>query len=124
MTAVVAEVGVNVPPAPIWRDETTYLAVYVNGGYVEISMADGWSGRLMPDEIASVPTSFAQAIETARSWAARWDGRTRTYRPAVDPECAICESTDCIVPFLNTHVCAHCLNTATLGDARDAMAAR
>lgn len=121
MTAAIAT---EAPPAPIWADDTTGLTVWVNGGLIELNMADGWSGRQLPEEIESLPVEFAQAIAEARAWADRWDVYTGTYRPATDPACVICESTDCVVPFLHTHVCAHCFNTATLGDVRDATAAR
>ncbi|GAS94371.1 uncharacterized protein RMCC_1337 [Mycolicibacterium canariasense] len=116
----------DAPPAPIWRDEASYLTVWVNGGLIEINMGDGWSGRLLPDEVAALPAEFARAIEEARAWAARWDVYTGTYRPAIVElvACVVCTSTDCVVPFLNTHVCASCFNTATLGDVRDAAEAR
>ncbi|WP_349318894.1 hypothetical protein [Mycolicibacterium canariasense] len=124
MTA--AAVAVDAPPAPIWQDETSSLAVWVNGGVIELTMADGWSGRLLLDEVAALPTEFTKAIEAAHWWADRWDSAARCYRPAVVElvACVVCESTDCVVPFLNTHVCASCFNTATLGDVRDATAAR
>ena len=82
MTA--AAISVDAPPVPIWRDEHSDLTVYVNGGLVELNMADGWSGRLTVDEAAAIPAGFTQAIEDARQWAARWDVYTGTYRPAGD----------------------------------------
>ncbi len=76
--------GVDAPPVPIWRDEASDLTVYVNGGLVELNMADGWSGRLTPEQAADIPAGFARAIEEARKWAARWDIYTGTYRLAIE----------------------------------------
>jgi hypothetical protein len=66
------------PPAPIWCDDTSGMAVWVNGGLIEIS--DCWA-RITPDEAAALATEFTKAIEEARGWAARWDGQTRSYYP-------------------------------------------
>lgn len=67
------------PPAPIWLDETSGLAVWVNGGLIEIS--DCFS-RITPEEARQLAAAFAQAITEACAWAARWDGEARTYRTA------------------------------------------
>lgn len=68
------------PPSPIWADEASGMAVWVNGALIEITMAD--LVRITAEEAAPLPAAFAQAIEEARSWAARWDGKARSYRPA------------------------------------------
>lgn len=121
MTATIAT---EAPPSPIWESrDHGGLAVWVNGGLIEVTAGMDFA-RFDADEAAELPVPFAQAIAEARAWAARWDVYTGTYRPATDPACVVCESTDCVVPFLHTHVCAHCFNTATLGDVRDATAAR
>lgn len=66
------------PPCPIWADDgTSGIAVWVNGGLVEITLA-GFA-RLTLDEAADLPAAFTQAIDDARSWAARWDSASRTY---------------------------------------------
>lgn len=70
------------PTAPIWQDETTSLAVWVNGGLIEITMADGWSGRCLPSEVATIGAQLASAIAEATAWAERWDITTGGYRDA------------------------------------------
>lgn len=70
------------PPAPIWQDETTSLAVWVNGGLIEITMADGWSGRCLPAEVATIGAQLSDAIAEATAWAMRWDTTARGYRDA------------------------------------------
>ena len=67
------------PPSPIWRDETTGLAVYVNGGLIEMNMADGWSGRMLPSEVAHIGAGLAAAIAEATAWTERWDIVTGCY---------------------------------------------
>jgi hypothetical protein len=57
------------------------MSVWVNGAMIEITMADGWSGRLTAGESAALPAAFTQAIDAARGWAARWDGAARSYHP-------------------------------------------
>lgn len=89
-----------VPPSPVWGDDRVGAAVYVNGGLVEINLADGWSGRLTPAEAITLMGNLAAAVAQACSWASRWNTDTRTYnditatadvvppigRPAPDPE--------------------------------------
>ena len=70
------------PPAPIWQDDVSGLAVWVNGGLIELSMSDGWSGRMLPSEAEGIPAGFAQAITEAREWVERWDIATGGYREA------------------------------------------
>lgn len=72
----------NRPPGPIWSDEITGMAVHVNGGLVEVSLPDEWSGRLLPSEAATLATEFAAAIAEATAWAERWDIVTGSYRAA------------------------------------------
>lgn len=67
------------PPAPVWGSEG--LAVWVNGGLIEIT-AGGDFIRLAPEEAAALPAGFASAIAAATAWAARWDGTARSYRCA------------------------------------------
>lgn len=76
------------PPGPIWADwnnpeGSIGAAVYVNGGLVEINLADGWSGRLIPAEATKFAADLQAAVAEACSWAERWDGTTRTYREVV-----------------------------------------
>lgn len=69
------------PPSPLWVDDSIELAVWMNGGLVEITLADGWSGRLTPDQAARVDAvGFATALATAQEWAQRWDVDARAYR--------------------------------------------
>ncbi|WP_141772735.1 hypothetical protein [Mycobacterium malmoense] len=63
------------PPAPIWQDPASGMAVWVNGGMVKINY-----GCLTPDEAAALSVAFAAAIEEACAWAARFDIHTRSYR--------------------------------------------
>jgi hypothetical protein len=63
----------------IWADETTDLAVHVNGGLIEITLPDGWSGRCLPSEITGLGAAFTTALAEANAWAARWNPDTRTY---------------------------------------------
>jgi hypothetical protein len=64
----------------IWADSVTDLAVAVNGGLIEISLPDGWSGRCLPSEIADIGTQFAAAIAEATAMTERWDIVTGCYR--------------------------------------------
>ncbi|QDH92482.1 hypothetical protein SEA_DMITRI_39 [Gordonia phage Dmitri] len=78
----------EVPPAPLWSDDLTGLAVWMNGPFIEITMdGEGWSGRLTAEQIATMRVDeFSAALATARAWAARWDITTRRYAPrAVAP---------------------------------------
>ena len=71
----------------IWADETTDLAVHVNGGLIEITLPDGWSGRCLPSEITGLGAAFTTALAEANAWAARWNPDTRTYNEVTsDPE--------------------------------------
>ena len=70
------------PPSPVWCDEVTGAAVCVNGGYVEISVPDGWSGRLTPVEALNLVADMSAAVAEATGWASRWDGVNRQYRKA------------------------------------------
>ena len=63
----------------IWADSVTDLAVAVNGGLIEITLPDGWSGRCLPSEIADIGAEFASAIADATALAARWDIVTGDY---------------------------------------------
>lgn len=67
------------PSSPIWQDDVSGLAVWVNGGLIELTMGDGWSGRLLSTEAASIPAGFAQAIAKAEAWVERWDITTGCY---------------------------------------------
>lgn len=73
------------PPSPIWADDTLGAQVWVNGGNVEINLADGWSGRLTPAEATVLAANLAAAVATACSWAHRWNPQTRSYDEAVTP---------------------------------------
>lgn len=70
------------PPDPVWQDEASGLTVWVNGGLIELTMAEGWSGRLLPSEVANLPEDLSDAINEAASWVDRWDIRTGSYREA------------------------------------------
>jgi|GEM_PF-3475743 len=67
------------PPRPVWADDIIGAAVHVNGGLVEINLADGWSGRLTPAEAVQLAADLQSAVAEANSWAARWNPDTRTY---------------------------------------------
>lgn len=69
------------PPNPIWHDDASGLEVYINGALIELNMGDGWSGRLEPAEAVAAAAGLAAAVADAQTWAARWDGVARTYRP-------------------------------------------
>lgn len=71
------------PPRPIWEDNTLGAAVYVNGGNVEINLADGWSGRLTPAEATVLVGNLTAAVAMACSWANRWNPQTRSYNDEV-----------------------------------------
>lgn len=71
------------PPRPIWEDNTLGARVWVNGGNVEINLADGWSGRLTPAEAICLAGNLAAAVATACSWANRWNPTTRSYNSEV-----------------------------------------
>lgn len=68
------------PPGPLWSDDITGAAVYVNGGYIEINLPDGWSGRLEPGEAVALVAAMSHAVADAKDWAMRWDGEARAYR--------------------------------------------
>lgn len=70
------------PPAPIWADEASGLSVWVNGGLIELTLPDGWSGRLLPEEAATVAAEFAAAVAEATRWTDRWDIVTGDYGDA------------------------------------------
>lgn len=53
--------------------------MWVNGGLIEFSMGDGWSGRLLPSEVAELPAAFTAAVAEAQEWAGRWDITTGSY---------------------------------------------
>lgn len=64
---------------PVWESgdgPSAGLAVYVNGGLIEISCE-----RLLvePDEAGELGLQFVQALVDARRWARRWNTETRTY---------------------------------------------
>ncbi|MGW8935460.1 hypothetical protein [Gordonia terrae] len=68
------------PPKPLWVDESIDLAVWMNGAFVEVTLGEGWSGRLTADQAARIDAAgFAAALVAARDWSARWDVDTRTY---------------------------------------------
>lgn len=67
-----------VPPSPIWVDEVSGMAVWVNGAMIEITVGGDFT-RVTADEAASLPAAFTEAVDEARSWAARWDVAARTY---------------------------------------------
>lgn len=70
----------------VWSDDTTGAAVHVNGGLVEITLPDGWSGRLLPEEATALAAALSTAVAEAGELAARWDRHTRTYTPpSTDP---------------------------------------
>lgn len=71
------------PPSPVWCDESSGLAVWVNGGLVEVTLGDGFA-RLTPEEAAGLPAGFGLAVAEACSWARRWDGVARSYRETGD----------------------------------------
>lgn len=68
------------PPAPVWESVVANASVWVNGGFVEFNLSDGWSGRLLPAEAAQLASELSGAVAEANSWAARWDVYTGTYR--------------------------------------------
>ena len=63
----------------IWADPVTDLAVAVNGGLIEISLPDGWSGRCLTSEVADIGAEFASAVAEAIALANRWDIVTGDY---------------------------------------------
>lgn len=63
----------------IWADPVTDLAVAVNGGLIEISLPDGWSGRCLPREVADLGAQFAAALAEATALTKRWNTETRSY---------------------------------------------
>ncbi len=71
------------PPAPIWESATANASVYVNDGFVEINLGDGWSGRLLPAEAARLVLELSGAVAVANAWANRYDIYTGTYRDEV-----------------------------------------
>ncbi|KPG25859.1 hypothetical protein AN915_27655 [Mycobacteroides immunogenum] len=64
------------PPNPVF--ERGGLAVWVNGGYVEISCPAEFV-RVTPSEASALMPALAAAVADAAAWAHRWDGTTRTY---------------------------------------------
>jgi len=66
--------------AAIWSDDNIGASVYVNGGFVEISLADEWSGRLTPAQAVDFMAKLTTAVAEAASLASRWDAVSRTYR--------------------------------------------
>ena len=73
-----------VPTSLVWEDDAvTGAAVWVNGGLVEVTLPDGWSGRLTPSEALVFADGLAAAVAEAGRLAARWDATTGTYRSAV-----------------------------------------
>jgi len=72
------------PPEPVWESVVANASVWVNGGFVEINLSDGWSGRLLPAEAAQLVLELSGAVAEANSWAARWDVYTGTYRDLTD----------------------------------------
>ena len=65
----------------IWRDDAAGMAVYVNGGYVDINI-DHESTRLEPDEAVTAVAALTVAVAEAAALAARWDGKARRYTEA------------------------------------------
>lgn len=57
----------------VWADPFTDLAVAVNGGLIEISLPDGWSGRCLPSEVDHLGARFAAALDEAIALTKRWD---------------------------------------------------
>jgi hypothetical protein len=75
------DVPVTRPPGPLWSDDITGAAVYVNGGYIEISLPYE-SCRLEPGEAVALVAAMSHAVAEAKDWAMRWDGKARAYRAA------------------------------------------
>ena len=68
----------------IWADENSDLAVHTNGGLIEITLPDGWSGRLLPSEVADLGAAFTNALAEATAMAERWDSVTGCYREVTE----------------------------------------
>ncbi|WP_074851481.1 hypothetical protein [Gordonia westfalica] len=50
----------------VWSDDEIGLSVWVNGSSVELTMGDGWSGRLTAEQAARIDAGgFADAIRVA-----------------------------------------------------------
>lgn len=65
------------PPEPVFEDGRTGIAVWVNGGYVEISCPE--FSRLDPSEAVAFVLAFTAAVTDAAEWALRWNQATRAY---------------------------------------------
>lgn len=70
------------PPAPIWRDPVSGLAVYVRGGLIELWFQDS-ANTLLPSQADEFADELATAIAEATAWCERWDIVTGDYE-AVD----------------------------------------
>jgi len=66
----------------IWYNDEFGCGVNVNGVYVEINLADGWSGRLTPSEAAQLAADLTAAVHKATLIAATWNPDTRTHGAA------------------------------------------
>jgi hypothetical protein len=63
------------------------MAVWVNRGRIEVTLPDGWSGRLTTHEAVEAAAGFRNAIAQAATWAATWNPDTLTYGPmSIDVE--------------------------------------
>lgn len=63
----------------VWACDELGAAVHVNGGHVEITLGDGWSGRLTPAEAIDLAAGLSNGIADACALAGRWNRKTRTY---------------------------------------------
>jgi hypothetical protein len=73
------EVAAMLPPAPVWTDEASGMSVWVHGGNVEITLPDGWSGRMSAVDAAATAIGLRYAVASATAWAGRWNPTTRSY---------------------------------------------
>ena len=64
----------------IWAHSITDMAVAVNGGLIEITLPDGWSGKCLPDEVADLGWQLTAAIAEATAMTERWDIVNRCYK--------------------------------------------
>lgn len=68
----------------MWHCDELGAAVHVNGGHIEITLGDGWSGRLTPAEATDLAAGLSKGIADAAALASRWNRETRTYNEEVD----------------------------------------
>jgi len=65
--------------ATMWHCGELGASVHVNGGHIEITLGDGWSGRLTPAEAIDLLAGLSNGIANACALASRWNRETRTY---------------------------------------------